>query len=1359
MLFGSQRSIITNLSFSPDGKYLADLRQDEDWRGDNTVRIWDFEKGVVKHVLTGHAGAVNSISFSPDGTRIVTASEDQTVRIWDSNLAKEIFSMGTASDMGMGMAMGYRAVFSPDGKNLAVWGNRDMFAQKQVIKIFIALTEDEIEEKKAKEEKKRQLEKQAAMTLAEEFSEALRIGDIEKLDRLLGENKKRWCSSHTLFKVISQGVHPNIIKLLIEMGADVNDVNEGGGYITKTALHEAIKRNSLDIVKILIENGANIETKNINKYTPLQMAAKQGKTDIVEILIEKGADLDAVEHIDTALTMALEKGNYDIAKLLINKGAEVNIYNGRALNLADNNTEIKELLVKNGAVDYREMNSFRQDVYDGKVESVNKMLEKHPRLIYSLGSPGQTPIYRAIQGKSAEMVSLLVSKGAVINMLDLNGQAPIHYAAKNGQKAVLEVLIENGANVNIHTTGSLRTYTGCTPLHWAALNGHKEIIDILLSNGAELESQTTHGKTPLHLAVKSGNKDIVQLLLLKGANVNIADSQGHTPLHYAKDGELKKLLDIEGGVKISDLLNAIKEENLKKINEILKKSPSLAKAETGSPYGNTVFNKAIEHNNIEIVKLFIQAGIDVNYKINNGDFPLEIALGYKINPDIAKLLIENGADVNITERYSQEPMLQKAMGRRDSELVRMMVEKGADVNKASPARGTPLDMALNYSRSDEIIRIFIENGADISGEKGIEYLEKAVERKNYETVLLLLENGVDVKGDKGRAIFEKAFQESFSVNKKIIQCLVKNGVDFKGVRNRSGQNILHYSLISGRHSFSLGNGPIFKIRFNEKDQIDKEFIKDVIRKIADINAKDRQGKSPLHYAIASNDLELISFLINNGADVNTYDNNGNTLFHAIALWKNEELLELLIQKGGDINKPNNDGLTPIQYLAFYGADILQIIETKGGTSGSTLIDALIKGDIEKVRTKIIDDPEKIKLLDRAGNSLLHYAIGSENYNLAKFLIEKGIDLNRKNNNGIIALDLALRKGNLQIVKLLLDRGSTVNTQNSKFNSPLHSAIYFKDKEERKKVIHLLMKYNININVQNTWGDTILHSAVRMAENELINLILYYNPNLTLKNKNGLNPLELALDRKKLNIAKLIIEHGGSVSDPLFNAIVNNDLHSIEEYLKINPRIDYFYDSLPSTSAAYLMAFFGNIETIDLINKYGISIECQSKDEMSQSKGVSLIHNVASVGNNEMVAGLLKRGVDVNCPSKGGDTPIIYASLFGQKDTVLFLLKNGADIQLKDKQGGTCLHAACKNGHDEIVRILIENGSEINSKGQNDLTPLHLAANQGHEKVVRTLIEKDADPNSKDNENRTPLDLAKASKHEEVANLLLKSMGK
>ncbi|KIN96361.1 hypothetical protein M404DRAFT_82641, partial [Pisolithus tinctorius Marx 270] len=72
---------VTSVAFSPDRKRIRIVSGSED----NTVRVWDAERGMqIGSPLEGHTEPVDSVAFSPDGKRMVSGSWDKTVRVWDA---------------------------------------------------------------------------------------------------------------------------------------------------------------------------------------------------------------------------------------------------------------------------------------------------------------------------------------------------------------------------------------------------------------------------------------------------------------------------------------------------------------------------------------------------------------------------------------------------------------------------------------------------------------------------------------------------------------------------------------------------------------------------------------------------------------------------------------------------------------------------------------------------------------------------------------------------------------------------------------------------------------------------------------------------------------------------------------------------------------------------------------------------------------------------------------------------------------------------------------------------------------------------------------------------------------------------
>jgi WD40 repeat protein len=99
-------SEVLSVGFSPDGKRVVS------GSNDSTVRIWDVGTGQPTATLEGHTEAVNSVGFSPDGKRVVSISDDKTVRIWDVGTGQPTATLE-------GHTLPVRSVgFSPDGKRV-----------------------------------------------------------------------------------------------------------------------------------------------------------------------------------------------------------------------------------------------------------------------------------------------------------------------------------------------------------------------------------------------------------------------------------------------------------------------------------------------------------------------------------------------------------------------------------------------------------------------------------------------------------------------------------------------------------------------------------------------------------------------------------------------------------------------------------------------------------------------------------------------------------------------------------------------------------------------------------------------------------------------------------------------------------------------------------------------------------------------------------------------------------------------------------------------------------------------------------------------------------------------------------------
>ena len=252
----------------------------------------------------------------------------------------------------------------------------------------------------------------------EKAIELIEIGaDVNAKKRVrIGANwEEEYHSFHVLYFAISNEMD-EVVKLLIENGTNLDEEDDYGN----TALVKAVSAGRLDIAKLLIENGANLDAKNYKGDTALITAAYNGCVDIVEELIEAGADVN-VKNNDgwTALMRASRWNKKDVVKLLIEKGADVNAKNdeGRtALDLAPTG-EIRDVIQCTGI----------------------KEKELGLELLAECRKDSDFDINVAKE---------LIEKGADVNAIDRFNTTALMWASCKGRREFAEFLIEKGADVN-----------------------------------------------------------------------------------------------------------------------------------------------------------------------------------------------------------------------------------------------------------------------------------------------------------------------------------------------------------------------------------------------------------------------------------------------------------------------------------------------------------------------------------------------------------------------------------------------------------------------------------------------------------------------------------------------------------------------------------------------------------------------------------------------------------------------------------------------------------------------------------------------------------------------------------------------
>lgn len=299
--------------------------------------------------------------------------------------------------------------------------------------------------------------------------------------------------------------------LLKQKNIDMN--HQASGHALVTPLHKAAYQGHSDIVKLLIDQGANPNIRNIFGRTAVHDAVLSKSAETLAMILQSKPNLDIVDNDEqTPLFVAISTGFDTAAEMLLEAGANPNIAAKtiypihKAAYLAKK--EILPALIHHGA-----------DV------NVRNFLGKTP-----LHDAATCQLDQLHEDRSF-IAKLLLSSGADHSLLDGEGATPLFTAVKNESPQLTSTLLEAGANPNI----ACKTIT---PLHEACLNGLLEISKNLVNHGADVNAINCLGKTPLHDAAQSPRKNtenktqIMQFLLDNNANAAATDNAGRTAFEH-----------------------------------------------------------------------------------------------------------------------------------------------------------------------------------------------------------------------------------------------------------------------------------------------------------------------------------------------------------------------------------------------------------------------------------------------------------------------------------------------------------------------------------------------------------------------------------------------------------------------------------------------------------------------------------------------------------------------------------------------------------------------------------------------------------------------------------------------------------
>lgn len=629
---------------------------------------------------------------------------------------------------------------------------------------------------------------------------------------------------------------------------------------------------------------------------------------------------------------------------------------------------------------------------------------------------------------------------------------PLHLAVIAKADNVVRALISIGADVNAQTTLNKNT-----PLIIAVVLGRTpDIVDALCKN-CDIEWINVKASTAMLNAVHYGRLDLIDVLASNGSQIDGYNYEG-SRIHYlvyaieqGKFDSAKKILEINNKYngnylsetsKVLAAHQAIKSDNAADSLEVFE---SLLKIGVG-------FDLTIKKSTLlEIIvcssnRSFLELAIKVNSSQDFHNKILSIACSGARYNKVKYLLNTLQFNLNSPDQFPKHPLIiaieSQKENKKINKLINIFLEKGVDPNQIFTIDNQHM-FALEYAASldkYEVVEHLIAKGADISC-----CFEEGTDQKldgNGETQFNLKSS---FKDNKNIAEFlenvKKFIKASYDGNLDVVVNALNNNPEIINAKDNDKTALLN-ACNQGKECvvrFLLGfgaemeccfdkngaviagvNEPISELLYSSYGLIndcvrgDFKGVKNLLndKRFLFVNSKDKSLGSPLEIVcyIASDQyqqdeeliLSIVKSLISKGANIfNCVKNN-----EINELVVNEPIRDLLIATKKFISAVVSNNLSEVSKILENGNDFLINSTNKEGKPVLHL--AIESGSQEMVEFLLRKNPDIINAKDHLGNSALHCCVLSVNnkkYDIAKLLIERGINYDSKNEFGQTALDL------------------------------------------------------------------------------------------------------------------------------------------------------------------------------------------------------------------------------------------------------------------------------------------------------------------------------------------------------------------
>ena len=578
---------------------------------------------------------------------------------------------------------------------------------------------------------------------------------------------------------------------------------------------------------------------------------------------------------------------------------------------------------------------------------------------------------------------------------------------------------------------------------------------------------------------------------------------------------------------------------------------------------------------------------------------------------------------------------------------------------------------------------------------------------------------------------------------------------------------------------------------------------------ADINARDRYGRTPLFKAAQKGHMRVVELLVEAKADVDIKDEDGCTALFTALDHQHVDIAKLLIAGGAKVKTKDKGGITPLHRAAETGRlAIVQFLIAKGAdidartNDGDTPLLLALNSDHEEAAQMLLVSGADVKVTNKHATTPLHLAAGHGHMRLVREVLERGAALNARDGRGRTPAEMAMEEKRTKLVRFLVDRGTEVGIHLAAYLGDVgrveqllesgvdvdakdadgKTALCWTVPENQVAVARVLLANGADVNAKGN-GNTLLLTALWHGYDEMATLFAGAGAWSDVQHSvTGETPLEMAAYMGFADVVKVLLNQGADVNATTTTGRKRSAMHrgvwsgsSDVVALLIGHGADLEVRGIHGETPLHAAAGERDPNIARLVIEQGVSLN--EKDERGQTPldwaldrenktvvelllaggAEPTIHAAAYVGHIALTKRLLDNGTDVNQRDQENCTPLYYAALGSHGDVVELLVGRGADVNIRRKGSHwkpTPLHAAAIGGETDIVRLLLSQGADIHAENPGGQEVLHVACRHGHADIAALLIAAGADLNQREELVCTPLRLAGIYGHQDVVELLL-----